>query len=204
MDTRFLELFSKATAGRWDSAGATTPGRVDGGATPSRWDATPGRSTEDPTTAPTPSRWDSAATPSRWDATPARAVGETPSRWDATPAKGGVACETPKRTRSRWDETPVGQPSGSMTPMGGMTPGAAAFAMGTPAVTPRGGFDMPTPAAPSAIAAQSMLGARALASRIDKELDERNRYMSDEEIDAMLPQTGYKILPVCCWARKRW
>ena len=68
-------------------------------------------------------------------ATPGWAPGETPAV-GATPSS--------KKGRSRWDETPAGQSSLGATPAA--TPGIGATPMGmTPAATPMGGMDMPTP-----------------------------------------------------------
>ncbi|KAI8065740.1 splicing factor 3B subunit 1 [Gongronella butleri] len=140
------------------------------------------------------SEWDDAGTEApkkrrRWDvATPATAQADaTPvikrSRWDATPARVDPGA-TPVRSewdveatprssgkRSRWDATPVSV-SADATPM-------ASSVMMTP--TPQ---QQQVPMTPE---------ARAHA-RWEKELDARNRYLSDEELDAMFPTTGYKIL----------
>lgn len=162
--------------GRWD---APTPGRV-ADATPSvgrrnRWDETP-----------TPGRVaDSDATPGG-GATP----GATPAgvTWDATPK--GLATPTPKRQRSRWDETPASITSA--TPMAGATP-AGAF---TPGITPVGGMDLATPT-PSALQLQQagfMTPEQRNLMKWEKDIEERNRPLTDEELDAILPQEGYKVL----------
>ncbi|KAL3647491.1 hypothetical protein CASFOL_008459 [Castilleja foliolosa] len=113
----------------------------------------------------------------RWDETLAGGVtpGATPAgmAWDATP-KGELATPIPKRQRSRWDETPA--------TMGSATPGATPAVAYTPGVTPFGGIDMATPT-PNAL----MRGAMAL-------LEDRNRPLTDEDLDAMFPQEGYKVL----------
>lgn len=166
-----------AGSGRWDAT--PTPGRV-ADATPSvgrrnRWDETP-----------TPGRMvDSDATPAG-GATP----GATPAgnAWDATPK--GLVTPTPKRQRSRWDETPASITSA--TPMAGATP-AAAF---TPGVTPVGGLDLATPT-PSALQLQQagfMTPEQRNLLKWEKDIEERNRPLTDEELDAILPQDGYKIL----------
>lgn len=164
-------------SGRWDST--PTPGRV-GDATPSlsrrnRWDETP-----------TPGRLaDSDATPAAGGATP----GATPAgmTWDATPKLGGLATPTPKRQRSRWDETPATM--GSATPMAGATP-----APYTPGVTPVGGVDLATPT-PGAINLRGQMTPEQFnLFRWEKDIEERNRPLTDEELDAMFPQDGYKIL----------
>eukprot|EP00741_Cyanophora_paradoxa_P000225 tig00000402_g218.t1 len=101
----------------------------------------------------------------RWDETPARMDGSK-SSWDETPKTGVDA--TPKRTRSRWDETP-------------------AMAAGlTPAMTPMGAAGLMTPT-PGHLAGGMTPG-------FGIEIDDRNRPMTDEEIDAILPKEGYKLL----------
>ncbi|GFY90209.1 splicing factor [Actinidia rufa] len=165
-------------SGRWDAT--PTPGRV-GDATPSlsrrnRWDETP-----------TPGRLaDSDATPSAGGVTP----GATPAgmTWDATPKLAGLATPTPKRQRSRWDETPATM--GSATPMAGATP-AAAY---TPGVTPVGGVELATPT-PGAINLRGAITPEQYnLLRWEKDIEERNHPLTDEELDSMFPQEGYKIL----------
>ncbi|KAJ7968251.1 splicing factor 3B subunit 1 [Quillaja saponaria] len=175
----------KAKTSDWDLPD-TTPGRWDATPTPGRVaDATPGRR----------NRWDETPTPGRLadsDATPAGGAtpGATPAgmTWDATPKLPGLATPTPKRQRSRWDETPVSM--GSATPLPGATP-AAAY---TPGVTPVGGVELATPT-PGAI---NMRGAITPEQynllRWEKDIEERNRPLTDEELDAMFPQEGYKVL----------
>ncbi|RWR75897.1 splicing factor 3B subunit 1 [Cinnamomum micranthum f. kanehirae] len=164
--------------GRWDAT--PTPGRV-ADATPSlsrrnRWDETP-----------TPGRLaDSDATPAAGGATP----GATPAgmTWDATPKLAGLATPTPKRQRSRWDETPATM--GSATPLPGATP-ASAF---TPGVTPVGGVDLATPT-PGAINLRGAITPEQYnLLRWERDIEERNRPLTDDELDAMFPQEGYKIL----------
>ncbi|GMH15903.1 hypothetical protein Nepgr_017744 [Nepenthes gracilis] len=163
--------------GRWDAT--PTPGRL-GDATPSvrrnRWDETP-----------TPGRLnDSDATPAAGGVTP----GATPAgmTWDATPKMTGMATPTPKRQRSRWDETPATM--GSATPMSGATPVAAY----TPGVTPVGAIDMATPT-PGQINLRGPLTPEQYnLMRWEKDIEERNRPLTDEELDAMFPAEGYKIL----------
>lgn len=178
----------------WDAPDAT-PG-------PSRWDATPTAGGSDARAGvdATPNvsrrnRWDETPTPGRLadaDATPAGAAtpGATPAgmTWDATPKVGGLATPTPKKQRSRWDETPATM--GSATPMIGATP--AAF---TPGVTPVGGIELATPT-PTQIAALRgpMTPEQYNMLRWEKDIEERNRPLSDEELDAMFPMDGYKIL----------
>ncbi|KXN74492.1 ARM repeat-containing protein [Conidiobolus coronatus NRRL 28638] len=89
------------------------------------------------------------------------------SRWDQTPVGGHTEAETPRRSRSRWDETPVAQPVVSNV-----------------SSTPK----------PMNIANMTPEALNAL--RWEKDIEYRNRYLSDEELDQMLPSTGFKILDV--------
>ncbi|RZC83189.1 hypothetical protein C5167_045977 [Papaver somniferum] len=155
--------------GRWDAT--PTPGRIG--------DATPSLSRRN--------RWDETPTPGRVadaDATPSAGVtpAATPSgmTWDSTPKLAGLATPTSKRQRSRWDETPANV--GSVTPMPGATPAG----IYTPGVTPLGGFELTTP--------QAITPEQYNLMRWEKDIEERNRPLSDEELDSMFPQEGYKIL----------
>ncbi|CAI5991046.1 unnamed protein product [Closterium sp. NIES-65] len=197
-------------ASRWD---APTPGRgsaVDATPTPgprrNRWDETPSHGGVMPDDA-TPS-----ALPGGGGATPGLGGGATPAgmAWDATPKLSAGATPTPKKTRSRWDETPAG---GGVTPAGGgggatpsaavgmtpsgMTPGGVTFGGATPGgfgVTPVGGMDMATPT-PGQIALRGPLTPEQFTMlRWEREIEERNKPLSDEELDAMFPLDGYKVL----------
>lgn len=176
----------KAKTSDWDApdSNATTPGRWDATPTPGRViDATPGRR----------NRWDETPTPGRLvdsDATPGGVTpgGVTPggATWDATPKLSGGITPTPKRQRSRWDETPATM--GSVTPLPGATP-AAAY---TPGVTPVGGVELATPT-PGALQG-SFTPEQYNLLRWERDIEERNRPLTDEELDAMFPQEGYKVL----------
>ncbi|CAI5501633.1 unnamed protein product [Closterium sp. Naga37s-1] len=197
-------------ASRWD---APTPGRgtaVDATPTPgprrNRWDETPSHGGVMPDDA-TPS-----ALPGGGGATPGLGGGATPAgmAWDATPKLSAGATPTPKKTRSRWDETPAG---GGVTPAGGgggatpsaavgmtpsgMTPGGVTPGGATPGgfgVTPVGGMDMATPT-PGQIALRGPLTPEQFTMlRWEREIEERNKPLSDEELDAMFPLDGYKVL----------
>ncbi|GAM18432.1 hypothetical protein SAMD00019534_016070 [Acytostelium subglobosum LB1] len=120
------------------------------------------------------SEWDEPASKQQT----ASAAAPTPrrNRWDETPQKaaGGVT-ETPKR-RSRWDETPVSVPGGAVTPRfdaGGQTPVAGQLRAGM--VTPDH-------------------TALTMHQRLEREIDERNRPWTDEELNSQLPSDGYEIL----------
>ena len=153
----------------------------------------------------------------RWDATPVSAAPDaTPQHasdgdWGATPAGAGVIPgATPKRQRSRWDETPLlkaGQAVGSAldgaaTPLVGSLAGAATPLVHDGGATPGPGqlAGMMTPDA-HALAQQHAAGQAAPmtpeqynAMRWEREVEERNKPLTDEDLDAMLPSDGYKIL----------
>lgn len=189
----------KADAGSdWDSVEATP-------AAANRWDATPGGALGG--TTPGPNAWDAtpgaAAGGSRWDATPGAALGgATPgtvrrNRWDETPAAdlGVGATPAAEKKRSRWDETPApGVAAGY-----GATPAAVGGMFGaTPAFTPMGAAGLETPAAPGMVGAPGgMTPDQWHADKAAREMYERNRPLTDEELDAILPgpEQGYKILP---------
>ncbi|RZC41331.1 SF3b1 and/or CTD domain containing protein [Asbolus verrucosus] len=195
---------------RWDETpghkGSETPGATPGQST-RIWDATPGAATPG---RETPAHDKSASRRNRWDETP-KTERETPghsSGWAETPRTDRTGAdliqETPtpgaSKRRSRWDETPsVQTPSASMTP-GAMTPQTPHGTPGhaTPMLTPGGStpvgvkaMGMATPT-PGHLA--SMTPEQLQAYRWEREIDERNRPYSDEELDAMFPP-GYKVLP---------
>ncbi|XP_051195838.1 uncharacterized protein [Lolium perenne] len=174
------------TGSDWDAPDAT-PGI-------GRWDATPGR-VGDATPSVRRNRWDETPTPGRMadaDATPAAGgitPGATPSgAWDATPKlPGGLVTPTPKKQRSRWDETPAS--------MGSATPGgtAATPASYTPGATPFGAENLATPT-PGHLAHGAVTPEQWQLMKWERDIEERNRPLTDEELDSMLPQEGYKIL----------
>ncbi|CAG0888335.1 unnamed protein product, partial [Cyprideis torosa] len=188
----------------WDATpGHATPGHGGGGVTPgqsarrNRWDETPKTERETP------------GHGSGWAETP---------RTDRT-GGGDLIQETPtpsaSKRRSRWDETPGATP-GASTPAATPTPSAAAGAMTpsmmTPGGTTPGGMGLSTPITPSGVTptgakamglATPAVGSAAMLSamtpeqlqswRWEREIDERNRPLTDEDLDAMFPP-GYKIM----------
>ncbi len=199
----------------WDE----TPGRKEGetpggGVTPSTrmWDATPGATTPGHATPGTATpgkrnRWD--MTP-KWGDTPKAdgLGGETPGHvgWAETPRAdraGEAVTETPGtvgRRKSRWDETPQSQRMGGSTPsLTGATP---SFSSATPSFgTATPNFSKQTPAGdlakmmatPSTGMSGSMTPEQMQAWRWEKEMDDRNRPLNDDELDAIFPQEGYKV-----------
>ncbi|KAI9099335.1 armadillo-type protein [Phlyctochytrium arcticum] len=115
-----------------------------------------------------------SAKTNKWDETPKETPVRKRNRWDETPVEGATAgSATPGGKRSRWDETPVGVTNQfAATPVGNLG-----------LMTPTAG-QMNVPMTPEAVN----------ALRWEKEIDYRNRYLSDEELDAMFPSEGYKIL----------
>ena len=103
---------------------------------------------------------------------------------------------------NRWDETPASQRhGGGATPLGGgatpsfSTPSMGAMGGATPSfgtATPAGALAMGL-ATPTPMAAGAMTPEQMQSWRWEKELDERNRPLSDEELDALFPQEGYKV-----------
>ena len=179
-----------------------------------RWDAKPDDSAAmsgKAAAAPPPrvSEWesdDSAATGARWDdATPrGRKWEETPqhaSQWDTMESgtRAADAKQTPRRSRSRWDETPQiragGDPSATPVWTGGETPVIAAGAE-----TPKIAAGMATPSAAQIAAHQAMQSNVPLTPeqyqqmRYQREIEERNRPQTDEELDELLPSEGFKII----------
>ncbi len=164
-------------------AGSETPGvRTDKKDRSSRWDQNlPKEEAEEVPDQPKKRR-------NRWNEAPAGSVETSSSRWDdATPTavpSGTAAGATPgTRKRSRWDETPV--------TMSGVAAAATPLNMST-AETPAGLYGVATP---MYAVGEPMTPEVAQRIRAEKEMEERNRPLADEELDAMFPQVGYKILP---------
>ncbi|GMI20960.1 hypothetical protein TeGR_g10510 [Tetraparma gracilis] len=92
-------------------------------------------------------------------------------RWDQTPAAADLASATPAAGGSKWDETPSAKPAKKSR--WDATPAAAPAAGGAPAL----------PDDPRAAAAA-------------QELAYRNRPLSDQDLDDVLPSEGFKVLEV--------
>ncbi|CAG8513223.1 18074_t:CDS:2, partial [Racocetra fulgida] len=99
------------------------------------------------------------------------------SRWDETPRTmdEDTSLETPRK-RSRWDVTPQVSTKKSRWDE---TPAHPSVQMGA---TPVGNLGLLTPT------------PGHLVLMTPEDLDARNRPLTDEELDAMFPSTGYKIL----------
>ena len=174
------EAPARTGASKWDAA----PKGGESVTKRNRWDLTPAGGTAEAT--PGRNRFGETPTPGRWGAEP------TPGRFGETP--------TPGRGKSRWDDkTPVA--SGSMmTPSaygGAFTPtpvkfyshnfsnsfiksGAMAMGIGTPGMNQVNSIAAMTP-------------ERVQQLRWEKEMDERNRPLTDEELDQMLPSAGFEV-----------
>ncbi|CAL8094402.1 unnamed protein product [Calicophoron daubneyi] len=188
---------------RWDETphteryGADTPGHGAGWAETPRTDRTPGG---------------------------VESIQDTPSSVifgpSATPSMAATAAAVAVKRRSRWDETPLklgSTPGGTpgQTPMG-FTP-MSAMSAGTPGATPSGmgGTNLFTPSGttPTGLRAMSMATPNFGTAAVtipgagvpmtpeqlqvyawQKEIDDRNRPLTDEELDELLPP-GYKIMP---------
>ncbi|KAL8441925.1 hypothetical protein Emag_006803 [Eimeria magna] len=183
-----------ALASRWDTplqAGGQAPG----------WGDTPMASAGDAA--------EETPTPGQWGTTPvvAGTGGQTPlglkkrSRWDATPVPGGPGADGEEASGAGSAmATPLtgarladGSDSGLATPGVSQTPGATPMTSGmTPGVTPLAmtglGTTPMTPGTPIQTPEQ------LLALRLQQEFDERNRYLTDEELDRIMPTEGYEIV----------
>lgn len=163
-----------------------------------RWDETP--KTERGSETPAVSGW--AETPKVERLEDDSVVISKQAYLNASAAAAAAASGSKKR--SRWDETPVGgaTPSaatGDMTPS--FTPNANTM---TPSNASMYGDMTPSGATPAGLKAAylvtpsvnlvPMTPEQMHAQRYERELDERNRPMSDEELDEMFPP-GYKVLP---------
>eukprot|EP01112_Ceratiomyxa_fruticulosa_P014447 TRINITY_DN4137_c0_g1_i1.p1 TRINITY_DN4137_c0_g1~~TRINITY_DN4137_c0_g1_i1.p1 ORF type:complete len:1074 (+),score=284.27 TRINITY_DN4137_c0_g1_i1:191-3412(+) len=168
---------------RWDDP---TPRREDssqwdeGEESSSRWDATPKVVSGGATARRARNRWDE--TPQINNNPSATPKGNNSSNaWEETPKKvsAGGETPTPKRVKSRWDETPV--QSGGATPLySGVTPkGNEAAFMQTPSAAQLGKILTPE---------------QMFSMRIEREIDERNKPLTDEELDTLLPTEGFRIL----------
>ncbi|KAK0518643.1 U2 snRNP component prp10, partial [Tilletia horrida] len=128
----------------------------------------------------------------RWDvadpaagADPSKSpLGETQDKASSSAAVDGATQPPPRKRRSRWDETPAAAVNGDAPSAEGgavaETPKRSSRWDQTPvASTSTNGFASETPAAGAMVAAAGFGGSR---------------YMSDDDLDAILPAEGYKIV----------
>lgn len=131
----------------------------------SRWDV-PNDASNEPANKRQKSEWDEDT---QTTTTKTSRWDETPkststSGWDETPKRGD---ETPSKKRSRWDETP------------------------TPGATPQGYAG----ATPTHVSIRGPMTPEQWSQmKWERELEERNRPLTDDELDAMFPTEGYAIL----------
>ncbi|KAH8921599.1 ARM repeat-containing protein [Atractiella rhizophila] len=125
------------------------------------------------------------ATPkrSRWDQSSDTAMMDVTNR-NETSAWDDQGEQKPKKKRSRWDETPAlsGESSVEATPKRSRWDQTPVAPISGASLTPQplmfgGGIIMPD-------------GSLAIPTDLDK----RNRYLSDEELNQMLPAEGYEIV----------
>ncbi|GAA5906600.1 hypothetical protein JCM6882_008071 [Rhodosporidiobolus microsporus] len=147
------------------------------------------------------SRWDVAGSPeperpreiTMGDET---AIGkERGGEWDEAKLKGKEAApaETPRRKRSRWDETPAGVPAGAP----GETPKRSRWdqtPVGGAVATQQPGHLVPFGATPVAINTVAAGTAGEGFLLVGGVMDRRVRWLTDEELDAMLPSEGYEVV----------
>jgi splicing factor 3B subunit 1 len=192
-----------ATPGR-ETPGAQTPGANTPGARRNRWDETPRTERETPGHgggwAQTP-RTDRESGDKIINETPTPGGSKRRSRWDETPAGGTPTPTGGAMTPSGMTPagmTPSAMTPGSMTP-GGVTPGGVTPSGMTPSGMMTPGFGTPMGqkamgmATPSPAQMAQMTPEQLQAFRWEREIDDRNRALSDEELDQMFPP-GYKVL----------
>lgn len=175
-----------AVTKQWDQTPSETPASTR----KNRWDETPKESVRDGGLTP---GW-GAETPRDIKADFETKVEETPgaskrrSRWDLTPSQTPmVGAETPTNgvleTPGKFTPNAANQ-NGNMTPK---TPSLMTPSGATPIGTPAMGLKTP---APHMI---PMTPEQMQIYKWEKEIDDRNRPLTDEELDALIPP-GYKIL----------
>lgn len=176
-----------------------TPRAKSGTATRRRWDETP---KTERTGAETPH--------SSWAETPKVDRLDDDSVMISKQALLSKDSSAAAKKRSRWDETPVGAtPNAQMTPSftpnaNSITPSHGGSVYGD--MTPSGVGFTPGGATPAGVKAMNlqtpMVHAAQMipqtpeqiqAQRWEREIDERNRPMTDDELDALFPP-GYKVL----------
>ncbi|GAA5854544.1 hypothetical protein JCM8547_004879 [Rhodosporidiobolus lusitaniae] len=123
---------------------------------------------------------------------------ERGGEWDEAKLKGKetAPAETPRRKRSRWDETPAGVPSRAAAP--GETPKRSRWDQtpvgGVPSLNPAAGVLAQYGQTPVAINTVSVGTAGEGFLLVGGVMDRRVRWLTDEELDAVLPKEGYEIV----------
>ena len=129
--------------------------------------------------------------------TPTPGASKRRSRWDETPGASTPGGTTPGGTTpgnlTPGNLTPSGLTPGGLTPSG-MTPQGLTPSAFTPSGTTPTGSKAMAMATPTPGHVMSMTPEQMQAWTWQREIDERNRPLTDEELDAMFP-TGYKV---CC------
>ncbi|KWU47309.1 small nuclear ribonucleo protein [Rhodotorula sp. JG-1b] len=165
----------------------------------------PVKQLEAPDETPRRKRWDVAEPAGDVEmANAASSVGqERGGEWDESKLKGKEAtaapAETPRRKRSRWDETPAGVTAGAAP---GETPKRSRWdqtPVGGVAATPGPGSLQPFGMTPTAAGTTTINTVQAGTAGegfllIGGVMDRRVRWLTDEELDQMLPSEGYEIV----------
>lgn len=144
------------------------------------------------------------------ESTPTPGASKRRSRWDETPGAATPSAMTPSMTPGGGSMTPSMTPGG-VTPQGmtpqGMTPGGMTPSMTPSGVTPTGSKAMAM-ATPTPGHLMSMTPEMLQAFSWQKEIDERNRPLTDDDLEAMFPP-GYKVsiliflslVLIFCWMK---
>ena len=116
-------------------------------------------------------------------------IAATPVVGAGAPAGGAAAASASNKRRSRWDETPVNLASGGIaaTPV---VSAAGAMSMETPVITAGQAMAM----AAAARTQIPLTGDDVNQARYAREMEERNRPLTDEDLDEMLPSKGYAVM----------
>ncbi|KDN42069.1 putative splicing factor 3b subunit 1 [Tilletiaria anomala UBC 951] len=123
----------------------------------------------------------------RWDVAGDSTTPATSSHTSPPPSStdDGPSAQPPKKRRSRWDETPAA-PEGAQS--------AEAATVGAPDAMPvkASRWDQTPAASTNGFSAVASISTTPIDGTFY--FDPRNRYMSDEELDSILPSEGYKIV----------
>ena len=126
--------------------------------------------------------------------TPTPSASKRKSRWDETPMGGGTPGSMTPSAMTPSAATPSGMTPGGLTPSmtpGGMTPSGMTPGGFTPSGSTPTGQKAMAMATPTPGHLMSMTPEQLQAYTLQRELDERNRPLTDDELDTMFPP-GYK------------